>query len=310
MQLGKLEKVDLRKQWKFEENFSEWLAGEENISLLSEEIGIEFYVVNQEEHVGPFRADILCKDENNHFVLIENQIEKTDHKHLGQLMTYAAGLEAVTIIWISKNFTDEHRAAIDWLNGITSSGFNFFAIEIELYKIGDSLAAPKFNIVAQPNDWSKTLRSSAKGEMSETKTLQLEFWKAFCEYLENSKSKIRAGKPQPQHWLSFFGFGKSGFHVDAFANTWDKRIGVIFLMTGDKAKENYFKLKEKYEIEINKKFNNELIWKQSEDVKECKLALRHSADIRDRNDWNKQHKYLKEKIEDFFEFFVPLIKQI
>jgi RecB family endonuclease NucS len=132
MKLGRLEKVELRSFWKKEDrDFTPWLAQDENIQLLSETIGIELEVQSQEEGVGPFRADILCMDmANNHFVLIENQLEKTDHTHLGQLMTYAAGLDAVSIIWIAQKFTEEHRAALDWLNRITDSTFNFFGIEI------------------------------------------------------------------------------------------------------------------------------------------------------------------------------------
>ena len=152
--LGRLTKVDLRSYWKKEDTeFTPWLAQEENIQLLSETIGVELETVSQEENVGPFRADILCKDTaTNHFVLIENQLERTDHTHLGQLMTYAAGLDAVTIIWIAQTFTEEHRAALDWLNRITDDTFNFFGIEIELYKIGDSVSAPMFNLVSKPND--------------------------------------------------------------------------------------------------------------------------------------------------------------
>ena len=101
-----------------------------------------------EKYVGPFRADILCRNtDDDSLVLVENQVERTDHTHLGQLMTYAAGLETASIVWIAKAFTDEHRAALDWLNEITGENFNFFGLEIELWKIGDSAIAPKFNVV-------------------------------------------------------------------------------------------------------------------------------------------------------------------
>ena len=119
--LGKLEKVSLRDVWQKEDlDFTPWLAQEENIAILSETIGIELEVEGTEKDVGPFRADILCKDTvYGHWVLVENQLEKTDHTHLGQLLTYASGLNAVTIVWIAQRFTDEHRAALDWLNEIT-----------------------------------------------------------------------------------------------------------------------------------------------------------------------------------------------
>lgn len=154
IKLSKVSKVDLRSCWQNEANdFTPWLASEENIALLADALGMnELEVKAQEEHVGPFRADILCIDPGtDKYVLIENQLEKTDHSHLGQILTYAAGLEAVTIIWIAERFTEEHRAAIDWLNSITDKEFNFFGVEIELIKIGDSPAAPIFNVIAKPN---------------------------------------------------------------------------------------------------------------------------------------------------------------
>ena len=150
--LSKLEEVDLKYYWKHEErDFTPWLSEEENIALLGETIGMDLEVIGKEESVGSYRADILCKDSSNgHFVVIENQLEQTDHKHLGQIATYAAGLNASSCIWIAKSFTEEHRAAIDWLNSISDDDHNFFAIEIKLYRIGESPLAPTFNVVANP----------------------------------------------------------------------------------------------------------------------------------------------------------------
>ena len=155
--LERLKKIDLRKAWKSEDQeFTPWLAGEENLELLGDTIGIELELVGREKDMGPFRADILCKNvEDDSWVLIENQIEKTDHKHLGQLMTYAAGLQAATIIWIASRFTEEHRKYLDWLNEITDKRFKFFGLEIELFQIGNSTYAPRFNVISMPNNWGK-----------------------------------------------------------------------------------------------------------------------------------------------------------
>lgn len=124
--LGRLHSVDLREAWASESSdFTPWLAQEENLKLLGETIGIELELESQETEVGPFRADILCKDTaTDNWVLIENQLERTDHSHLGQLLTYAAGLNAVTIVWIAQRFTEEHRAALDWLNEHTDGNIN------------------------------------------------------------------------------------------------------------------------------------------------------------------------------------------
>ena len=180
--LGRLERVQLRDIWETEDrDFTPWLAREEHLQILGDTIGLELELEAQEKDVGPFRADILCKNTlDDSWVLIENQIERTDHKHLGQLMTYAAGLDAVTIIWVASKFTEEHRSALDWLNKITDTDFRFFGLEVELWRINDSIPAPKFNVISQPNDWSSTVsRAARKIEeegLSPSQELQLKYW--------------------------------------------------------------------------------------------------------------------------------------
>ena len=161
--LGRLTRVDLREIWETEAvDFTPWLAQEDNLVILGETLGISLELEAQEKDVGRFRADILCKNKSNgSWVLIENQLDRTDHSHLGQLLTYASGLEAVTIVWIAYPFTDEHRSTLDWLNKITDEKFRFFGLEVELWRIGDSPAAPKFNVVSKPNDWSRSVAQAA-----------------------------------------------------------------------------------------------------------------------------------------------------
>ena len=210
--LGRLERVNLREVWQTEDGyFTPWLAEEENIALLSEILGLKLEVEAQEKEVGPFRADILCKELNNDtWVLIENQIERTDHRHLGQLLTYAAGLSAVTIVWIAASFRDEHRATLDWLNGITSDEFHFFALEVELWRIGESLAAPKFNVVSRPNSWTKRVadasRNLATGARSERQQLNLEFWDGLMELAVYRELASRIGLPFRECTGNFLNF--------------------------------------------------------------------------------------------------------
>jgi hypothetical protein len=149
--LGRLTRVDLRNIWTSESSdFTPWLAREENLTVLGEALSIDLELEAQEKAVGPFRADILCKDiGTGAWVLVENQLERTDHSHLGQLLTYASGLEAVTIVWIAARFTEEHRSTLDWLNKITDESFRFFGLEVELWRIGDSPAAPKFKLASE-----------------------------------------------------------------------------------------------------------------------------------------------------------------
>ncbi|HWJ27250.1 MAG TPA: hypothetical protein VNS32_11950, partial [Flavisolibacter sp.] len=178
--LGTLESVDLRAVWAHEAlNFTKWLSNEENIQLLCSELEIEIEDIKVEEATGRYNADIVGLEANTKKkIIIENQLESTDHKHLGQIITYASGLDASIIIWIAKDYNDEHKAAIDWLNKNIVSDVRFFLIQIELWKIGNSLPAPKFNIICQPNDWVKTIKSVAlaeKGSPSELKLQQQQF---------------------------------------------------------------------------------------------------------------------------------------
>ncbi len=313
MEIGRLEKIDVRKLWDGEATkFTPWLSKEENIKLLGDTIGIELEFVSQEKGVGPFRADILCKNTlDNHFVLIENQLEKTDHTHLGQLMTYAAGLDAVTIIWIAKQFTEEHRAAIDWLNRITDEKFNFFGIEIEVYKIGNSLPAPLFQIVSKPNDWAKSVKSSATSNqgLTKTKELNLAYWTEFKSYLESSKTHLKLGKPQAQHWVNF-AIGRSNFYMATVVSVRDNFLRVEFLIDGPNSKNNFKFLKDKYELESKQEIDADILWDELPDKKVSYVGIKKEFDISNRTQWKIQHEWLKTTLERMDGFFRNKIKEL
>ena len=157
--LGRLEKVELRDVWKHEAlDFTNWLAKEENITLLSDTVGIDIEIIETEASVGSFNVDVLAKDNNTESkIIIENQLERTDHDHLGKIITYASGYDAETIIWLVKGVRDEHKKAIEWLNNHLDEKINIFLVTIEVWKIGDSKPAPKYNIVESPNNWAKVI---------------------------------------------------------------------------------------------------------------------------------------------------------
>lgn len=312
MKLGRLEKLDLRTYWRREStDFTPWLAQEENIQLLSETIGIELEVQSQEESVGPFSADILCKDTiNDHYVLIENQLERTDHTHLGQLMTYAAGLDAVTIIWIAQKFTEEHRAALDWLNRITDDTFTFFGIEIELYKIGESNPAPMFNIVSKPNDWTKQVKKSTSLQpATETKLLQQEYWQGLKDFMESRKSFVKMQNPLLQHWTNI-AIGKSNFHLSASVNSRDNSLNIWLNIMGDHAKENYDKLHEtSYEHSLTE-ISADLVWDKMEGRKMSAVMLKASGDFSNRAEWTKQFEWFREHLEKYTKYFKQRITKV
>ncbi len=315
--LGRLERVDLRTVWTSEsDDFTPWLAQEENIRLLGEALDLILEVQAQEKEVGPFRADILCKNlDDDSWVLIENQLERTDHTHLGQLLTYAAGLEAVTIVWIAQRFTEEHRAALDWLNEITDERITFFGLEVELWRIGESPAAPKFNIVSKPNDWSRNIQSAARNTgSSEAKKLQLRFWQAFRDYLEQ-RSAIRCQKPAPKNWLNV-SIGKRGTHLSCIASMYDSEANVFqpelrveMYLKGDQAKDNYAILVKQKEA-IEREIGESLIWYNPDNASCCRIYVRRSSDFTDEPNWPEQHAWLRKYLEIFHKVFSPRIRDL
>jgi hypothetical protein len=313
--LGRLQKVELREVWATEAgDFTPWLARAENIRLLGDTIGLDLEVEAQEKGVGPFRADILCRNTAaaDHWVLVENQLDRTDHVHLGQLLTYAAGLHAVTIVWVAQRFTEEHRAALDWLNEITGEEFLFFGLEVELWRIGDSPIAPKFNVVCQPNDWSRTVtsvaRAGANGEISETRQLQLEYWTAFRQLMDERGGLVRGTKPQPQHWL-YFSIGRGGFILGTFASMRDEWIGVQLILTGKLAKA-HFHLLEKSRQEIDAELGVALDWRELPDRKESRVGRFLDCDPADRTKWAEQHQWLYDNLQRFHQIFSSRIKDL
>lgn len=323
--LGRLEKVPLREYWQNEAyDFTPWLAAPDNVTLLGDAIGIELEVEAQEKAVGPFSADILCRDTaTGDWVLIENQLERTDHSHLGQLLTYAAGLSAVTIVWIAQRFTDEHRAALDWLNEHTDEKINFFGLEIELWRIGASAMAPKFNVVCKPNNWTKARGAGSSFEESdavkETKQRQLEYWTAFKEHLQRQGSTLRTQNPLRQNWFSI-ALGRVGFRMNAVATTysWDGMTGKTtdggvraeVEFHGNAAKDYYRMLSLADQEQINAEFGEPLTWYDPPSAKLCRIYIQQNTTITDREDWSRQHEWLREKLERLHYIFQPVVERL
>ncbi|RBI77019.1 DUF4268 domain-containing protein [Roseovarius sp. TE539] len=306
--LGRLERVDLRDIWQSEaQHFTPWLAREDNLVLLGETLGIDLELEAVEQNVGPFRADILCKDTlSDRWVLVENQLERTDHTHLGQLMTYAAGLDAVTIVWIAARVADEHRAAMDWLNEITDSEVRFFALEVELWRIGGSPAAPKFNVVSKPNDWSRSTneakRAASGDEVTETKALQLEYWQTLNTLIERRNGPLKTRSGRPQHWQNY-SVGRTGFRITASVNSRENRIRAELFMYSDDAKQFFHLLFEK-RAEIESAFGQKLDWDELPGRKGARISLsKDGVDFSRIGDWERQHEWLAEHLEQFHRVF-------
>lgn len=315
--MGRLERVDLNEAWETEDgDFTPWLAEEENIALLGDAIGIDLEVEAQEMRVGLFRADIVCLDTaslDNHRVLVENQLYRTDHTHLGQLMTYAAGLDAVTIVWIARQFTDEHRASLDWLNEITEEEIRFFGIEVELWRIGDSPPAPKFNIVSKPNDWtaaSNRVRQQLRTELTPYKQMQVDFWGALKELMQQRQGNVRPRTGGPQYWLGF-SIGRSGFQLIANIRINQNSMIVGLGLDGNDSKKHLALLLEDKD-EIERELGETLQWSAEPGQRSCSIGTggRDDCDLMNRDNWPAYLDWMYEQLETFHRVFAPRIKNL
>ena len=319
MQLGRLERQDLRTVWANEASgFTPWLAQAENLGILGQTLGLSLELEAQEQAVGPFRADILCRDlgseEAEHWVLIENQLERTDHSHLGQLLTYASGLEAVTIVWVAARFTEEHRSTLDWLNRITDERFRFFGVEVELWRIGNSQAAPKFNVVAKPNHWSHAVKDAARAidraELSDIRLLQHDYWAGLNEVLDQTKGPVAGNRmPRPKA-RARFPIGRQDFRLVATMFRLDHRIRAGLHITGDEAKHLFRLLQHEHQA-IEQKIGYLLQWEELPDQQDCRIAVyQDNADPENQPDWPRQHDWLAQRLNELHRVFAPRVRAL
>lgn len=271
-QLGKLEKIeDLRSIWKHEaKEFTPWLAEENNLSLLSEAIGIDLVLEEQESNVGEFSVDIFAAEEGTgRKVIIENQLEDTNHDHLGKIITYASGKDAEVIIWIVKRARDEHKQAIEWLNNHTDDKCAFFLIEIELWRIGKSDPAVKFNIVERPNDWAKSMKKATN--LTETKSLRLNFWQKFIEYNQTINGVYAKSSPSTDTWIGKSIKGVPGTAVNLVV-TKDRARIEAYINTGSQEKnKSIFDMLQNQKETIEAEYGAEFVWQRLDDKVTCRI---------------------------------------
>jgi hypothetical protein len=263
--LGRVEEVGLRKIWPNEAyDFTPWLAEEENLSLLGEMLGLSLVDPDMEVGVGAYSSDIRCKTSpDNRIVVIENQIERSDHDHLGKAIVYASGLDASIIIWIVKEARPEHGSAIEWLNEHSDSDIGFFLIEIHAIKIGDSQPAPQFKIIQQPNDYMKATKANADKELTRSQLGRYEFWSQLNDYIQSSSYKLRIRKPGYDHWYDFR-MGSSKYHLSVCLLDRTSQIRVLLWIPDNK--EIYDKLFA-HKNEIDSLLDFKLDWERKDDSK-------------------------------------------
>jgi hypothetical protein len=297
--LARIEKVNPRDIWKHEAlDFTQWLAKEDNISILCEELEINLQNIKSEASAGRYNVDIVADDiDNKRKVIIENQLEPTDHKHLGQLLTYASAYDASIIIWVVTDYTEEHRQAIDWFNRNISETISFFLVQIEVYKIGGSDPAPKFNIICEPNNWGKNVKSTVSGDsVSATKLLQMEFWEGLKSYANKKSTNVGfTHAAQPKHWFNI-SIGTSRCHIALTINTQKGYIGCELYIRNDKS---LFDTLHNNKEQIENSIGFELEWMELPDATASRILVTQKCDPKNRQNWEGYYSWCVETVEKF-----------
>lgn len=287
--LAKLERItNLREVWKHEaRDFTCWLAKDENLAMLSDVIGVPIELKERESSVGSFNVDLFAMvagTEPERKIIIENQLEDTNHDHLGKIITYASGKDAEILIWIVKRAREEHRQAVEWLNQHTDTNVSVFLIEIELWRIDNSRMAPKFNIVVKPNDWAKAMRS---GEDSSCQIFSMNYWDEFKNYAETDKSFLkfypRLRKPSQQNTYDLT-FGDAGLWVFLKYDTRKSLISCGIYIQKDKERYEYIT---KHKDIIDKYFpeyNGKILYDEKEGRQGTSITIsRENSDVNNQN---------------------------
>lgn len=288
--LGTLKKItDLRSIWPHEAlNFTPWVA--ENVDLLADAVGLDITVDETESSVGDFNVDIYASETGtDRKIIIENQLEDTDHDHLGKLITYASGKGADVVIWVVKHAREEHKAAVEWLNNHTDDKIGFFLCEIKLFQIGDSQIAPAFTVVERLNDWTKEIRKTASA--NSTQQQRLEYWQAFNDYAfsdANFSRIFNKKKPTTDHWMDF-SIGSSACHIAVSQIQKRKAVDVELYINDDK---ELFKSLFAHKDEIEKNMEMELEWKELPERKASRILIEKTVDLDDRATWPEQFDYI------------------
>ncbi len=276
---GELKRIPLREIWSHEAtDFTPWLA--ENIKALGDTLGLELELTDREASVGDFSLDLLAKDlGNSRTVIIENQLTQTDHDHLGKLLTYAAGFNASTVIWVSEVVRDEHRQALEWMNQRTDTETQFFAVVVEVLKIDGSKPAFNFKPVVFPNEWQKSkkqrtsINTSSKGEKYRV------YYQALIDDLREKHKFTGARIGQPQNWYSFSS-GIQGILYSAVFAQGGKVRAEIYIDQGDQEKNKIlFDALKAYEQEITDRYKSPLEWERLDEKRASRIAIYRDGTI-------------------------------
>ena len=310
-ELARIEKLDIREVWPNEaDDFTPWLA--ENLDQLGDELDMELDLVDREATVGSFKLDILAQEvRRNVVVAIENQIESTDHAHLGQLLTYAAGSKADIIVWITTDFRDEHRAALDWLNQRTEESLEFYGVEIDAVKIGNSSPAPLFRMAAFPNSWSKRARTSVQPATEKGERYR-NFWQPLLERLNKEDGWRVKTDNNTQSWFSA-GSGISEVWRSMSFYVRNRQAAVeLSLQTPNKNwNKSFFDLLEESQEDIEAELGTKLLWERLDNNKTSRVGLRRDGSIDAGPDQlDEIREWMFSNVVKFKQVFPPYLREV
>jgi len=309
-----LEPQNVRDYWAHEEReFTPWIADQldgEGSSELENTIGLDIELIEREKPVGKYNVDIFAKViDDGRKIVIENQLARSDHDHLGKSLAYAAGVDADIIVWIAPEFNDEHQDTIQWLNTNSREHIDLFAIRIEVWRIDDSPPAVRLNPIEEPSEWKEKAQRS-KGELSDRDTRREEFWTAFRDRITKEKTPLRARKPSPRHYYSN-PIGTSGFHLSFL---FDRKVGErgITLFIEDDEEVFWELIDEQNQIEDE--IGHSLEWAEPKETRtgnmRSEIRLRSDGMLADKDSWEEHIEWFMEYGERFHEVFADRLRNL
>ena len=279
LKFSELKQVPLREIWQHEaSDFTPWLA--ENIQKLGDALGMDLELVDREASVGDFSLDLLAQDlGSSRTVIIENQLTQTDHDHLGKLLTYAAGFNASTVVWISETVRDEHRQALEWLNQRTDTETQFFAVAVEVLKIDDSKPALDFKLIVSPSEWQKSKKQETSTNLSPKREKYKNYFQRLIDELREKHKFTGARVGQPQNWYTF----SSGIRGIGYGAQFARggKVLVYFNIYQDVQgnRMEIFDGLEKRKVEIEANFGSTLEWNRVEEQQVSWVAVYRDGSI-------------------------------
>ncbi len=309
--LGRLELVDPRQVWPDEAaDFTPWLL--DNEDYLGEVLGIDVVLEERERPVGAYSVDLFGSDETHQCPLIvENQLEVTDNQHLGQLLTYAAGTDSKTIIWVSPEFRDEHRKALDFLNSISDDETRFFGVEVAVGRIGDSALAPIFRVMCEPDNWKSLIQQGPKADLTPSQAAYHSFWTGFLKSLHAKhpgNTKVRSPGTHSHMRLKYI---RKGIVIRGGFFTQGKFACQVYIDTASEdSNKAILDALSLHKDAIEEGLATQTKWHEMRGRKACRISVSQDGKIKETQTHAVLTSWLTLKFLDFVRVFVPLVQEL